>query len=77
MPATHYKCKTTQLIITQQLGEQPVWIQQLNQCEVLIEVNKGVTTDQAVQELRCIESWVSHPCEILCQMCDDDKLQKF
>ena len=65
------ECQSVAFIIHQELGVMPLWTQQLNHHDVLIEFDSEVDVERVVQKLLRIEWWMGAPCNLECIPCSD------
>ena len=63
------ECWSIALIVHQELGVMPLWIQQLNHHDVLIEFD----VEWVVQKLLRMEWWMGAPCNLQCVPCSDEE----
>ena len=66
------ECWSTALIIHQELGVMPLWIQWLNYHDVLIEVDSEADVEWVAQKLLSMEWWMGAPCNLECVPCSDE-----
>ena len=72
------ECQSITLVIHQELGVIPLWIQQLNYQDVLIEFDGEVDVEWVAQKLLRMEWWMGVPCHLECVPCSDEEgLLKF
>ena len=75
---TQMECQSITLIMHQELGVMPLWIQWLNYHDVLIEFDSEVDVGWVAQKLLRMEWWMGAPCNLEGVPCSNEQgLQQF
>ena len=67
------ECQSITLIIHQELGVMPLWIQWLNYCDVLIEYDSEIDVEWVAWKLLRMKWWMGAPCNLECVPCSNEE----